>query len=546
MARNPTGQVLEVESKRGRTFALRFRAYGQRRYLTLGTTEEGWDRRRAEEELANVLADVRRGIWRPSEPVRTDADFGSEIRFHEFASEWLEAVSHEGLKANTIAEYRWELCNHLLPAFAGHRLAEITIAEVDRYRQAKVREGSLSATSINKTITRLGQILEVAVERELITRNPARGRRRHLKQRARQRSWLDRAEQIAALLYAAGELDKEARSDRRAVPRRALLATLALAGLRIGEALALRWRDVDLAAGRLRIRDSKTEAGVREVDLIPALREELSLHKAKTPFGDIGDPVFPTAAGREQGQSNIRKRVLGRAVERANINLVRSGACPLPEGLTPHSLRRTFISLLLATGAEVRYVMQQVGHADPKVTLSIYAQVMFRAQGERERLRALVEGVVWAEMGRNADLHPTTPGETEPPDPPEARMGAGVLEDAPGRIRTCDPLLRRQPLCPLSYGGEESRIRLEEQDRGPPRYNGAAVHIASRGTSRVHSSRARRISASRSARSAGSWSRKTCAYVRKHSSAEWPICSATSVTLRPSRTSRDAQVWRSR
>lgn len=65
---------------------------------------------------------------------------------------------------------------------------------------------------------------------------------------------------------------------------------------------------------------------------------------------------------------------------------------PLPEGLTPHSLRRTFISLLLAIGREVPYVMRQVGHADPKVTLSIYAQVMYGGEGERERLRALVEG----------------------------------------------------------------------------------------------------------------------------------------------------------
>jgi integrase len=53
---------------------------------------------------------------------------------------------------------------------------------------------------------------------------------------------------------------------------------------------------------------------------------------------------------------------------------------PLPDGLTPHSLRRTFISLLLAIGEEVPYVMRQVGHADPKVTLSIYAQVMFRGE----------------------------------------------------------------------------------------------------------------------------------------------------------------------
>jgi integrase len=80
------------------------------------------------------------------------------------------------------------------------------------------------------------------------------------------------------------------------------------------------------------------------------------------------------------------------SVARANKRLEESGLSPLPEGLTPHSMRRTFISLLLAIGEDVPYVMGQVGHADPKVTLSIYAQVMFRGEGERERLEALVNG----------------------------------------------------------------------------------------------------------------------------------------------------------
>jgi integrase len=249
------------------------------------------------------------------------------------------------------------------------------------------------------------------MERELIARNPARGRRRRLKQRKPERTWLDSAEQIAALLQTAGELDRKARIDRRATPRRTLLATLALGGLRIGEALALRWRDVDLAAGRLRVRDSKTDAGVRKVDLLPALREELSIHKAQTRFGAPDDFVFPTDRGRKVNPSNVRSRIMARTIERANEKLTKRDAAPLPDGLTPHSLRRTFISLLLAIGEEVPYVMRQVGHADPKVTLSIYAQVMFRGEGERERLKALVEGSDWALMGTDADLQGAQPGE---------------------------------------------------------------------------------------------------------------------------------------
>jgi integrase len=89
MARRMSGQVLELDRKGGRTFAVRFRAYGKRRYVTLGTAAKGWTSRKAEEELENVLADVRRGIWKPPEPAVDEP--APEPTFHEFGSEWLEA-----------------------------------------------------------------------------------------------------------------------------------------------------------------------------------------------------------------------------------------------------------------------------------------------------------------------------------------------------------------------------------------------------------------------------------------------------------------------
>lgn len=238
MPRQPTGPVIEKRTQRGITFALRFRAYGRREYLTLGT-HPGWTRERAEVELQNVLADVRRGIWRPPAPEQHPADPTAEPTFHEFASEWYEARKGE-LRPKTQTDYEWALSGHLLPFFARHRLPAITVQEVDRYRQAKVREGRLSATSINKTLIRLAQVLEVAAEYELIDRNPAAGRRRRLKPTTPDRPWIDRAEHIAALLDAASAVDAESPTRQR----RAALATLMFAGLRVGELLALRWRDV--------------------------------------------------------------------------------------------------------------------------------------------------------------------------------------------------------------------------------------------------------------------------------------------------------------
>lgn len=184
--------------------------------------------------------------------------------FHAFASEWLEGRRGE-LRETTIADYAWQLCNHLLPFFHGHRLPQITVAEVDRYRAFKVREQILSAESINKTITRLGQILAVAEERDLIPRNPVRvnTRNRKLKAKRKRPVYLESAEQIAAMVDAATELD--AKPQARTAGRRALIATLVFAGLRIGEATALTWQDIDLANGRISVGDAKTEALLRRV-----------------------------------------------------------------------------------------------------------------------------------------------------------------------------------------------------------------------------------------------------------------------------------------
>ncbi len=357
-----------------------------------------------------------------------------EPTFHEFASRWFDGIAPE-LAEKTRVRYRWQLTNHLLPFFARHKLAAITVEEVDRYRRAKVREAQtrraavdawhkrcealrdgeqrpvrperpMSAASINGTITRLGQILEEAVEYGHLPRNPARGKRRRLKASKSAAVWLDRADQIAALLNAAGELEADCRADRRGIGRRALLATMALGGLRVGELCALRWRHVDLAAGRLRVVDSKTDAGVRLVDLLPALRDELLAHKAASASTSADALVFPTLGGRPRDANNVRERVLRPVLRHANANLERRALSPLPVGVTCHKLRHTFASILVALGEDPRYVMGQLGHTDPAFTLRLYTHAMRRDDGERERLRALVQGADWAETGRNAGAVP--------------------------------------------------------------------------------------------------------------------------------------------
>jgi hypothetical protein len=112
--------------------------------------------------------------------------------------------------------------------------------------------------------------------------------------------------------------------------------------------------------------------------------------------------AFATGSGRAQTRAMCAIACWPGSVKLANDLRNKTGLGPLPDALTPHSLRRTFISLLLAAGEDPPYVMRQVGHGDPKVTLGIYAQVMLRKDGERDRLRILVRG-----NGVSPDLDPT-------------------------------------------------------------------------------------------------------------------------------------------
>jgi integrase len=394
--------------RRSTTFGLRFLAYGRREYVRLGTAAEGWTRAKAQIELQNILADVRRDIWQPSVAVVVETP--REVpTFHEFASEWFDRQKLEGGRSGTglatksTHDLEWRLSNHLLPAFASRRLDEITIEDVDRYRSMKVRQGKLRASSINKTLTTLAAILETAVEYEVIARNPARGRRRRLPSAPLRRTWLDRADHIVALLDAARDLDEQARVARG--QRRALVATLIFAGLRIGEALALRWSDVDLARGTITVRAAKTDAGCRTVNVLPVLHDELADYRARlTPQGDA--LVFGTATGRELGATNVRRRVLAKAIEGANTKLDGNQLESLPEGLTPHSLRRTFASLLFAVGEPPPYVMAQMGHTTASLTLAIYARQMDRRDGEPDRLKALVTGDVSSRATRDPERRP--------------------------------------------------------------------------------------------------------------------------------------------
>jgi integrase len=394
MEKRARGEIRVHQRQDGaRTYSVRFRVNGKRRTITLGTDTDGWNHRRAERKLDDVLAEIRVGVWQP--PAPPDVVDEHEPTFHEFASRWWAARKGE-LRPKTQLDYEWQLRKHLLPFFAEYPVTDIDLALVERYREEKLierervraaaeagqplrdrrgqRRKPMSNGSINKTLVTLAQILESAVERGLVDSNPASGGRRRLKTSKPVRRHLE-ADDLRELLSVAAEMDRTSRQYR--IGRRPMIAVMAKSGLRVTEMCQLRWRDVDVHHQRLIIGQAKTDAGIREVDLSLDVMEELMAWRASLQTSDADAFVFATNSGRPRDKDNVRQRVLGPVVRKANELREQRGLPSLPV-ISPHALRRTYISLLIEAGAPLPYVMRQVGHQDSRTTLEVYAQVQQR------------------------------------------------------------------------------------------------------------------------------------------------------------------------
>jgi integrase len=202
-----------------------------------------------------------------------------------------------------------------------------------------------------------------------------------------------------------------------------MVATLGLAGLRISELVDLRVAQVDLTRGRFKLTDSKTEAGVREVEITLYLRDELleyvmDRHARGLPHG-ASDHFFGTSTGKRRDPDRFRDRILARAVERASSNRAAAGMPPLPE-ITPHSLRRTWATFAAMIGRDPKWIAAQIGHVSPAFTFSVYQQVATR--------RYVDEQAVWTLM-RFAD---------EPAERAPSRQITRASRDDPRRSFTTE------------------------------------------------------------------------------------------------------------
>jgi integrase len=291
----------------------------------------------------------------------------------------------------------------------------------------------LGPASLYKVIAGLAAILEDAVEDEHIDANPARGKRMRVRVPKPNRTFLE-MDELAELLDCAEHADLPLRGSesgelahtrtqaqalvahclmrgiegptaiaaelglakstvsyhlnringglgRGYAGRRVVCEILGRCGLRVSELCDVKIGQVrlhDPDGARLRIVDAKTAAGVREVQMTPHLTEVVAEHLDR--LRRIGHPtgpsdyLVPNITGGRISRQRVGQIVVA-AAQDATAQLGRRGVAPLPN-VTPHTLRRTYISIaLLANNFDVKWVMSQVGHADSKMTMDVYAQL---------------------------------------------------------------------------------------------------------------------------------------------------------------------------
>jgi len=354
--------VVRRSERRGDVFSLKYRdASGQQVWERLGSERDGWTRRKAEGELRERLVRVERhGYRRPR-----------AVTFAAYAEAWFAGgPTKRQWKPRTVAIYR-SVERRLVEHFGALPLDAIRPRHVADYIAQASR--SLGASTVGRDVDLLHAIFKSAVREELVERNPADGAERPKLPRRRWR------------ILEPAEVGSVARAFTDAQARVAFLV-LVLTGLRRSELQALRWRDVDLVTMVLRVRDSKSEDGIRSIALPQPLAEELWQHRRRSAYQGDDELVFCHPERGTPYRAETFQEALRAALAAAGV-----------EGkVRPfHDLRHTAITNDAAAGASAIAVMTKAGHSDMRTTKTYLhlAGVVFRDEADALAQRLLGEGV---------------------------------------------------------------------------------------------------------------------------------------------------------
>jgi integrase len=306
--------------------------------------------REAVKERQSILAALREGRRAPRSEVRLDA----------LCREWL--ATRQGNVSDRTYEYDEGMVARIASVLGDMRVQEITVRDVRRLLR---KTTMLAERTRSGMLATLRQVMKMAVAEGLIVRDPSAALQRHErpKQKAKRKGRRLSPAELEAVIAIAEEL----------VPSFApLIVLLAYTGLRIREALGLRWQDIDLDAATIRLRwqlapddltyvPVKTEAGNRDLPILPALRRRLVEHRLASPWTRPGDPVFAATSGKPKGYRNVR-RALEQIADEVGFDLV------------SHDFRRSLASyLIIAARADEGAVTGVLGHANIATTRRLYA-----------------------------------------------------------------------------------------------------------------------------------------------------------------------------
>lgn len=299
--------------------------------------------------LADQQTRMARGEW-------LDPALG-RMTFSEFWPKFIEASAH--LRPATRDLYERLAARYVLPYFGERRLARISPLDVRAF--VADTASKVGPATVNASYRLLRRVLNAAIDAGVIGRNPCHGTKAPP-------PGTDEMRFLSA---------EEVKRLAEATPERyqTLIYVLAYAGLRIGEAAALRVDDLDLLRGRIGIERSvsevrgrllvgPTKTGTRRtVSIPPFLRQMLAAHLAAYPTTE--GFVFAAPQGGQLRPQNFRRRVFAKAVRAAGL-----------EPLRVHDLRHTCAALLIGSGAHVKEIAERLGHSSPAVTMKTYAHVL--------------------------------------------------------------------------------------------------------------------------------------------------------------------------
>jgi len=347
---------------------------GKRRQKWLSGFET---KKAAERAMAEALVKIDKGIFVEA----------SKQTLSEYFDTWLKAMRGQ-VKESTLRSYEVIVNKRIRPHLGALTLHRLTRSHLEAFYTDLLEEG-LAPSSVSHTHAVLSRALRDAVDQHLIARNPAYGARKPKVPIRQVQTWS--AREVSRFLASV-------KHDRLS----ALYLVAVTTGMRRGEVVALRWRDVDLEAGRATILQSyvrsgagwqftepKTKASRRTVALDTHTLSALRGHRARqvlerTLMGDAyeeNDLIF----AREDG-APVEPRYVA---ERFEVFLK---AAKLPR-IRFHDLRHTHATLALQAGVHPKVVQERLGHSDISITLQTYSHVLPGMQEEAaEQVAALLFG----------------------------------------------------------------------------------------------------------------------------------------------------------